>query len=792
MTSCPLDITPNGKGLLYRNLETGVEIISRYEDEDKPDNDQTILEKLGSPITVNHITAQRIAVYEEIEKGNKAYILNELNELENPRFNGKLVEVSAIVAATSTPYSVAAVLSAKLRTPKGSELPTQFIKNVNEDDPLNLELIGISLEQKHRRISWLVPNGQYVLDVKEPRKRTVHHIRVRSPVLSLERKNGKTVDEIGNEYKSYDVFVVSSTRLRFEPGSLVILRGKPLADPKNQKIVLLATHIEYPEAEPFNADKLRELRKWLAEKTLQERVDWVLESFAKESRIIGRKNLALAGLLCFFTPTWIQLGSEERKGWGDVTLYGDTTTAKSETIRNLIRILRGGTLITAELASTAGLTATTTQTEREGWFIDWGFLPLCDRKLLAIDGAQKLSASNWAALAESERTGTIVISKAAKGSTWARTRQIRIANPVDKDMGDRYTTKSLGSFYQPVLGLGTFYDGTSIARLDLAVAAKSDVKPEQVNVKAEKLSSEDRDRLFTYAECLKWCWSYNATEKDIKFTDDAEATIYTEATRLYKKFYYEPIPLASIDLKWKIARLSAALAFITLSCNENLTQVTVEKDHVEVVCKFIENEYDNMGLADLALDDKERAISPSEADSIITQLLIGVNLGETPEANRNKLAEILSFIAKKQTFTKDELAHKFSLAEKNELRPLLSALQNEGLIERKRVFSSTSKLIQVVKFATFATFAKLRKEGGSLDTKRRIELLEHYRNIHFVSIEEYVEDAVINGMQEEEARTIFTTAEIAGVFAKRDGKYRVLYEQDDLAKRLGTGRGEAV
>jgi hypothetical protein len=82
--------------------------------------------------------------------------------------------------------------------------------------------------------------------------------------------------------------------------------------------------------------------------------------------------------------------------------------------------------------------------------------------------------------------------------------------------------------------------------------------------------------------------------------------------------------------------------------------------------------------------------------------------------------------------------------------------------------------------------------GDLPETKRRIKLLEHYRNIPFTSIEEYVEDAVINGIAEEEARTIFTTAEIAGVFAKRDGKYRVLYEQDDLAKRLGIGRGEAV
>jgi len=69
--------------------------------------------------------------------------------------------------------------------------------------------------------------------------------------------------------------------------------------------------------------------------------------------------------------------------WGLVLFIGDTTTAKSETIRELIRLLGGSMLVTRETASTVGLTGTATQVEREGWFVDWGFLPLCDRKLLA-------------------------------------------------------------------------------------------------------------------------------------------------------------------------------------------------------------------------------------------------------------------------------------------------------------------------------------------------------------------------------------------------------------------------
>ena len=91
-------------------------------------------------------------------------------------------------------------------------------------------------------------------------------------------------------------------------------------------------------------------------------------------------------------------------------------------MRKLISLLRGGTLITAETASAVGLTGTATQAERGEWFCEWGFLPLNDRRLLAIDGAQRLSRKSWATLAETERTGVVIKATAAKGSAYARTR----------------------------------------------------------------------------------------------------------------------------------------------------------------------------------------------------------------------------------------------------------------------------------------------------------------------------------------------------------------------------------
>ena len=58
--------------------------------------------------------------------------------------------------------------------------------------------------------------------------------------------------------------------------------------------------------------------------------------------------------------------------------------------------------------------------------------------------------SQWAALAESERSGVVNIAKVAKDTAYARTRQIKIANPIDPE-SNRYESKSLGEFYYPAL-----------------------------------------------------------------------------------------------------------------------------------------------------------------------------------------------------------------------------------------------------------------------------------------------------------------------------------------------------
>jgi hypothetical protein len=482
---------------------------------------------------------------EPVKPKPEPVVLSHLNMIEDPDLAGKPVVVEAVVSSTSVSYLAPSEVEATREDKDGFEQVVK--KQVIPDDPLNIQLVGVNEAIKYRRLKRFLGLTKDA-NVKEKTFRTIYRIRVRPPVFTLEKHEEKVVDERGFEYKAFDIYVTSDQPIKFQPSCLIRVEGIPVPNPKTQQTTLLAYKIEFPEeAYFFNIESVKVLKSFFEGLTVRQRLEWILDNFERFSQIIGRRNLAKAGFLAYFTPTRIRLNSTiPQKGWANVLFCGDTTTAKTETMRRLIRLLKAGMLITAETASAVGLTGTATQVEREGWFVDWGFLVLMDRKLLAVDGAHKLSLSNWAALAEAERSGVVSIAKAAKNTAYGRTRQIKIANPVNRE-ADKYSTKSLGGFLYACQALPTILDKTSIARLDLAVFSnQNDVSAEEIN----KFRNEEHGPfLENLAEVLKWCWSGKA---DVVFTDEAVDAIHRNATALYNEFFYEEIPLVSIDMKWKL------------------------------------------------------------------------------------------------------------------------------------------------------------------------------------------------------------------------------------------------
>jgi ABC-type dipeptide/oligopeptide/nickel transport system ATPase component len=58
--------------------------------------------------------------------------------------------------------------------------------------------------------------------------------------------------------------------------------------------------------------------------------------------------------MAYFTPLYFDFEGKSISGWGIMTIIGDTTTGKSDTIKHLIKLLKCGQIISGETASIAG------------------------------------------------------------------------------------------------------------------------------------------------------------------------------------------------------------------------------------------------------------------------------------------------------------------------------------------------------------------------------------------------------------------------------------------------------
>jgi len=608
--------------------------------------------------------------------------VHHISQIENPILVNRPIRIEGIVSSTSLSYLAPCELRATWMDGKSGELKEkEYVFNIFS--PELLKFVAVTDKTKQAILSKIMGVPKFA-KIYEGSHFVIYKLRLRPPIFYLITRDDSLEDEKGREYKAFDVYIVTNEKLDLPPSTRLILEGWIRPDPKTQRSTFMAIEVSFPESvESFDREAILSLGSKLDDKTTRHRVDWILENFERYSHIVGRRNLAYAGFLAFFTPVWIELDEDIQRGWGIILIIGDTTTGKSEVVRKLIILLKAGTLITAETTTTVGLTAAAVKADRGEWFTDFGFLVLNDRRLLAIDGYQKLSTYAQSELAEAERQGVVTKGAAAKGSAPARTRQIKIANPID--FTGKYSTKSVKEFYYPILTIPTVFDKTIIARLDMAVISNAaSVDIESINTIMG--SSYDPD-LTLFSELMKWAWSGYS---EIEYEDGVVEYILGEATRFHRKFYSNDIPLVGNDFKYKLARLSISLARLTLSTTPDLRRVKVTKEHVNEIIAFLEGEYLEAGLHTVA--SSENLEIPNEED-VKLLLCEFENLG----IDNKRAVEILRFIVLKGTFTRDVLRTEFNLTDKNQLRPMIAILRSRELIKVGRGYYPTSKLIQLVK-----------------------------------------------------------------------------------------------
>jgi hypothetical protein len=609
--------------------------------------------------------------------------LEHVNLIEDSRLVNKPVVIDAIISSTSDAYQIPKEYTVTIADDEGNIVDEKKDLKIPIQSSLNLELINSNNEYIHKRLKSF-SCLKNVKNLKISSWRTAYSLRIRPPVFNLEKIDNKIVDEKGYEYKAYEIFIISEKPLNFKASTLVRFTGLPFPHPRTQKITFLVYDVELIDDDlNYDTEKMKLLRAKFEGKSVLERLNWILDNFENYSHIIDRCNIATAGLLCYYSQLYYTFDNDRRNGWAIISPIGDTTTGKSEVIKKLGRLLKMGLILSAETASSVGLTGTAYQRERSTWAIEWGYLPLQDRKLLALDGCQMLNPEAWAKQAEAERSGIITISKAAKDQTNARTRQIKIFNPLDIEQG-RYGTKSLSSFLYPCLALPTVLDPTSIARQDLVVF--SDTRDVDIKEISKKMTKKPEEELYFLAETLKWAWTGKIK---VEWIDKAVDFLLEKSIELKNKFFCEEVPLVSNDIKYKLAKLSISFAFLTLSSNEDFTTVTVTEEHVQTIVDFINDEYMKAGLHKLV---QENAIEKLSFNDAIHEYKIIQNIFDD-----ERLPKILRSISESSTpIRADGLKTEYSLTVNREYRPLINVLTSERYIKSTgKGFLPTKKLFEI-------------------------------------------------------------------------------------------------
>lgn len=379
-----------------------------------------------------------------------------------------------------------------------------------------------------------------------------------------------------------------------ESNTTVKITGALYPDPNSQKNEFVSWAVDEQETsiDKFKLDSKtkRTLKKFQVskgQKPLAKAIDIARDLSSHVTKIVERDEMHVFMDLIFHSVLSFEFDGEHiEKGWAEGLIIGDTRTGKSLAADRLIRHYRLGEMIHCESASFAGIVGGLQQFGSSGeWQINWGILPMNNRRLVVLDEAGGLSPDEIASMSSIRSSGEAQLMKIKQARTAARTRTIWLANPRNGRLADY--TYGIDAI-QPLIG-----NPEDIARFTMAMSAKYDPElSDKINRKREagKL-------VFNSDSChnlLLWAWSRQA--EHVKFTDGAVRAIYESSQELGKSYTEDPPLIQAANVRVKLASLSVALAARTFSTDRSCEQVIVRADHVDGIVQFLNRIYSIEGF----------------------------------------------------------------------------------------------------------------------------------------------------------------------------------------------------
>jgi len=265
-------------------------------------------------------------------------------------------------------------------------------------------------------------------------------------------------------------------------------------------------------------------------------------------------------------------------------IIGDSGCGKTELAKNMILHYGVAEFVTGESVSVAGLIGGLSQTAKK-WHINWGKIPLNNRRALFIDEVSGLTTEDIGLFSGVRSSGIAELTKIRTEKTMAQTRKVWIGNP--RKVGN--TSRNMMQYPYGCVAvrelIGTLED---IRRFDFILSAHSEEVDRAVY---NQIKVSNRIVKYTAPLCHKlimWIWSRKDTQ--IKFTKEATKLILHRSSQMGQK-YYHGIPIVeAADQRLKIMRGAVSVAGMTYSTTDG-ENIEVKTQHVDFFYHWLEKIY---------------------------------------------------------------------------------------------------------------------------------------------------------------------------------------------------------
>lgn len=488
-----------------------------------------------------------------------------------------------------------------------------------------------------------------------------------------------------------------------ELNSPYVFTGKIFPNPKTQQSVFLISSVEQgddslehfdTEDENISCLKIFQPEEWSVDGIRRKLESIYRDMEANVTRIYKREELHLALDLCYYSSLYFDFDGAIQNGWVNTLILGDSSQGKSETSLRMMEFYGLGIRHDCKNASVAGLLGGLQQLGSR-WFVSWGVVPLHDRRLVVLEEVKGAAQEVLGRLTDMRSSGIAEVSKIEKRKAHARTRLVFISNPRSDRPVSAYNfgIESIKEL------MGSLED---IRRFDMAVILSStQIDPAEINVLSTM--REKVDHLYSAELSKKLVLrAWTRSVHDIRFEKEAVNLCLKYATELCNQFT-EVLPLCDRGtMRYKIARLSIALANRTFSTVKNNYQVTLVRNcHVEYVYKYLLSLYSDpiFGYKDFTkaqefankVSDPElvqkRLLGSKHPKDLVQQLLHAdeintVDIQDWCELDKDDAQKFLSFLVRKHAVYRT----KFHYVKTSEFITLLKSIRDSGILNKTKSF----------------------------------------------------------------------------------------------------------